>query len=213
MDDQPEAPTTVTEGLVLDNTCERSLDQVKELILRRQGIRGFEEECARKLTHLEVLSLSHNELVSLDHFGALGNLLELNLNFNGIVSLSQLSCPRLRRLYLSSNRLCSLEDVGRLFPELQTLCAFRNRLERLDDAIRALKPLKRLRELDLDGNPCSFDRRYRHCLVEQLPRIETLDGEPLTPLDKEVRGVRVRVRVCPCGLRQDGRQGGSGARR
>tara|TARA_A100001015_G_C15040314_1_gene739184 strand:- start:1968 stop:2732 length:765 start_codon:yes stop_codon:yes gene_type:complete len=182
---EEDQPTVVTQAMVLDNSCERSVDQVKELVLRRQGVTGLEEECAKGMTHLEVLSLSHNKLVSLEHFENLSNLTELNLNFNGIVSISQLSCPQLRRLYLSSNRLCSLEDVAR-FPALQTLCAFRNRIESLDDAVRALKPLKRLRELDLDGNPCSFDRRYRHYLVDQLPRVETLDGEPLAPLDKEV---------------------------
>lgn len=176
----------VTTTAVLEQTCESSVDDVKELVLRSGGYEGFEEVCASRLASLELLSLSHNKLTALTHFGRFENLLSLNLNFNGVLSLEGLACRRLKRLYLSNNRLVSLAEL-RSFPDLHTLCCYRNRLDDLSAALQDLKPLKALRELDLDGNPCAFDRGYRHRVVDQLVRLQALDGEPVESLDKEVR--------------------------
>ena len=188
------AACLVTTTSVLEQTCESSVDDVKELVLRSGGYEGFEEVCASRLASLELLSLSHNKLTALTHFGRFENLLSLNLNFNGLLSLEGLACRRLKRLYLSNNRLVSLTEL-RSFPDLHTLCCYRNRLDDLSAALQDLKPLKALRELDLDGNPCAFDRSYRHRVVDQLVRLQALDGEPVESLDKEVRRLSLRSRA------------------
>lgn len=62
-----------------------------QLILRGAKLVGFNPDVARRLSQLQVLSLSHNLLASLQHFQFMESLLELNLNFNQLSSLKGLA--------------------------------------------------------------------------------------------------------------------------
>lgn len=48
-----------------------------QLILRDEELEALDDGCARALTAIEVLSLSHNKLVSLEHFEHFTNLVEV----------------------------------------------------------------------------------------------------------------------------------------
>lgn len=43
-----------------------------------------------------------------------------------------------------------------------------------------------LAELDLDGNPCSQSRGYKHRVLRCCPRLRELDGEELGQLDRDL---------------------------
>jgi len=103
-DDAGTAGVEITAAMVLEASGEESLIQVKQLIMRDQGVAEFSYSCALGLSSLLSLSLSHNRVATLESFGSLGALEELNLNFNQIKSLDGLVAPNLTKLYLSSNR-------------------------------------------------------------------------------------------------------------
>jgi hypothetical protein len=48
------SPRLITEALVLHETGDRALLEVKQLILRDKGLTGIEEECAQGLVQLDV---------------------------------------------------------------------------------------------------------------------------------------------------------------
>ncbi|CAM9744081.1 unnamed protein product, partial [Phaeothamnion confervicola] len=178
----------ITAELVLEATGEARLEDVSQLLLRGQGLASFDAGCAARLGSLAVLSLSNNAVSSLNHFTSLTGLVELNLNFNALINLRGLErCGGLRRLYLSNNLLAT-DALAALaaFAELRTLCLFRNRLENLPEALGAFRRLVKLREVDLDGNPCARCEGYRPTVVRALSRLEELDGESVTSLDREL---------------------------
>lgn len=49
-----------------------------QLILRDEELAHVEESCAQALASLEILSLSHNRLASLEHFENFTNLIEVS---------------------------------------------------------------------------------------------------------------------------------------
>lgn len=70
----------------------------------------------------------------------------------------------------------SLTRFSERFPKLHTLCLFRNGFSALPEILAALRQLPKLRELDLDGNPCAHSSGYKHHIVRALGRLTTLDG-------------------------------------
>ena len=110
---------------------------------------------------------------------------QLNLNFNQLTSLDGLECPRLERLYLSNNRLGSIEELCG-FNCLTTVCLYHNSLLNLSATVSVLRTLPKLRTLDVAGNPCTRDAGAHHELVLQLPRVKQLDGEAVSALDRDL---------------------------
>ena len=49
-----------------------------------------------------------------------------------------------------------------------------------------LKRLRKLRSIDLDGNPCARCQGYRHHVVRTLPRLAEVDGERIEALDRDL---------------------------
>jgi hypothetical protein len=176
----------LTEGVVLEYSGEDDLGSVRELVFRSQGVVGFNKQCREQLCGLEILSLSHNNVCSLQSLVKMSGLIELNLNFNNVGSLQGLRLPLLEKLFLSNNKLVTVAGMHTAFPELKVLCLYRNCIADLPGALDVLKGLSQLRELDLDGNPCSFHPSYRHQIVKMLRRLTTLDGDRLQSLDREL---------------------------
>lgn len=169
---------------ILELTGETSTSEVKELTLRNHKLQSL-EDFAEHVPNLTVLSVSHNQICSLQGLALLRGLQSLNLNFNGLTSLEGIQlCSELRCLYLSSNRVRDLIPLEGL-QQLQTLHLFRNNVTALDQAAASLAALPRLRELELGGNPCSTAEGYKHRLVLEL-QLESLDGEPLSGVDRDL---------------------------
>ena len=177
----------LTMDLALEMSGESQLESVRELILRDMGMLEIDDSCAARLMQLSSLSFSHNKFTSFHNFHHLGNLVELNMNFNHVVSLDGLvHCIHLEKLFLSSNKITSVEQLGRFGANLQTLCLYSNKLYNLDQTLEVLRKLLKLRHLDLDGNPCSFSSSYKHNVIKKMLRLKELDGEPLKSLDREL---------------------------
>ena len=185
MQEEPET-SVIDQTIIFEYSGETDLQHVSELILRSQNISGFSIDSAKQLENLELLSLSHNNISSLKTFTTLTSLIELNLNFNNICSLHGFKLPLLEKLFLSNNKLISIQNLSKTMPELKQICLYRNCINDLDDTVAELKGLGKLQKLDLDGNPCSFDMEYRHAIVTKIRKLQYLDGERIQSLDKEL---------------------------
>ncbi|RLN49668.1 hypothetical protein BBJ29_001221 [Phytophthora kernoviae] len=104
----------LTADVVMNRAGVYDLLTLKELILRDEGLEGLEESCAQGLTSLEILSLSHNRLTSLEHFQSFVNLIELNMNFNRIKSLENLQCSGLEKLFIANNQIVEISPLRKL---------------------------------------------------------------------------------------------------
>ena len=174
----------LTEQTILDLSGEDELCQVRELVLREHGLSEV-GPLLERLTALEVLSLSNNNVHSLAGCASMGRLTTLNINFNRIASLEPLSnCPLLEKLFASSNKISTVAPLAACM-RLKELSLFRNLVVSLDATLAVLKQLPALRVLDLGANPCALGPPYRHRIVSTLS-LECLDGDPLTELDSEL---------------------------
>ena len=178
--------TVIDQTVVFEYSGETDLLHVSELILRSQNISGFSIDTAKQLENLELLSLSHNSVSSLKTFTNLTSLVELNLNFNNICSLQGLKLPLLEKLFLSNNKIVTIQKLSRAMPGLKELCLYKNCINDLESVVADLKPFGKLEKLDLDGNPCSFEPEYRHAIVTKLRKLKQLDGERIQSLDMEL---------------------------
>ncbi|KAK1930993.1 Protein tilB [Phytophthora citrophthora] len=176
----------MTTDVVMNRAGVYDLLALKELILRDEDLAQVDETCAQSLASLEILSLSHNRLTSLDNFQYFVNLIELNMNFNQIETLDNLQCAGLEKLFLANNQVVDITPLRKLL-KLNTLSVYGNRIGDLDSALHTCRCLPKLRSLDLGGNPCSRDvEGYKFRVVRVLSRLKTLDGDKLTQLDKEL---------------------------
>ncbi|KAG7394290.1 hypothetical protein PHYBOEH_005402 [Phytophthora boehmeriae] len=147
--DGPEQPMADSQALMLttDVVMNRAgvydLLSLKELILRDEGLEGLEESCAQGLASLEILSLSHNRLTSLEHFQAFVNLIELNLNFNRIVSLENLQCSGLEKIFIANNQIVDISPLRRLL-KLNTISVYGNQIADLDAALHTCRGLPKV---------------------------------------------------------------------
>ncbi|KAL0590169.1 hypothetical protein ABG067_001813 [Albugo candida] len=179
------------------------LNATKELILREVGITDIDPHCAQALFSLEILSLSHNRLSSLDHFHHFVNLIELNLNFNRISSLEPLKCTQLEKLFVAHNEITDLSPI-RSFSKLTTLCVFGNQLSNLESVLHVCRALPKLQSLDIGDNPSTRQNarnpeeskgatRYKFTIIRNLPRLRQLDGDSITRLDKDLADEEVEM--------------------
>ncbi|KAG1686572.1 hypothetical protein DVH05_006473 [Phytophthora capsici] len=67
----------LTRDVVMNRAGVYDLLALKELILRDEDLDQVDETCAQSLASLEILSLSHNRLTSLDVFQYFVNLIEV----------------------------------------------------------------------------------------------------------------------------------------
>ncbi len=184
----PTGPTetdnnAATDALCLEASGDGKLDDVQQLVLRGKDLTGL--ACASKLTHLTVLSLSHNRLATVSSLSPIKTLEVLNVNFNRLTDLVQLAqCPKLQKIYASNNLIKNVDGLTQL-KQLKTLCLFANDIERCELVLDALSRCP-LTELDLDGNPLAREEGYRHHAVARLPSLQALDGEPVQDLDRDL---------------------------
>mmetsp|Transcript_54423 Transcript_54423/g.172929 ORF Transcript_54423/g.172929 Transcript_54423/m.172929 type:complete len:116 (+) Transcript_54423:227-574(+) len=98
-------------GELVELAGEDRLEDIRDLTLRGTGLTTIAEH-APSLISLEVLSLSHNRLGSLEGFQHFKGLQHLNLNFNALESLRGLEgCTSLTHCFLANNRIRNLVSV------------------------------------------------------------------------------------------------------
>lgn len=141
----------------------------------------------------------HNEM-------QISTLEEISLHQQDIEKLEYIDkwCRDLKILYLQSNLIPKIENVGRL-KKLEYINLALNNVEKIENlegceslkkldltvnfvgeltSIESLKQLYNFRELFLTGNPCADYEHYREYVVATLPQLQWLDG---TEVEKSER--------------------------
>ncbi|XP_073794431.1 leucine-rich repeat-containing protein 23 isoform X4 [Danio rerio] len=136
----------------------------------------------------------------------LTNLVTLELRGNCLETTDGIYLPNLRHLYLAQNNIKKLEGLEKL-ERLITLHLRHNQLETLDglsasmkcleylnvrgnliSSMRALQTLasvgQTLKALVLLDNPIAKTDDYRLYVISQLPHLERVDKDPVTPEEK-----------------------------
>lgn len=144
---------------------------------------------------LEELDLPDNQLTGLEGLGSLAGLRRLNVSGNQLASLKGLDAPVLTKLELSKNQLASLEHIGGA-PRCTNLDIRENQLAGEDLKLKELRRLAsdtpELRELAIAGNAVvdSQGEGSRAEVLVAAPQIKVIEGEPVTPEDKEAAVAR-----------------------
>ena len=133
----------------------------------------------------------HNECI-------ISTLEEISLHQQDIEKIEHIGrwCKSLKILYLQSNLIPKIENIGRL-KELDYINLALNNIERVENlegceslrkldltvnfvgqltSISSLKSLVHFRELFLTGNPCVNFEGYRDYVIATLPQLKYLDG-------------------------------------
>ncbi|KAK3787276.1 hypothetical protein RRG08_055997 [Elysia crispata] len=136
----------------------------------------------------------HNEM-------QISTLEEISLHQQDIEKLEYLDkwCRDLKILYLQSNLIPKIENVGRL-KKLEYINLALNNVEKIENlegceslkkldltvnfvgeltSVESLRGLYNFRELFLTGNPCADYEHYREYVVATLPQLQWLDGREI----------------------------------
>ena len=112
-------------------------------------------------------------------------LSELNLSYNQISSINGIEeLTQLRDLRLNHNKISDIEPISKLL-NIKILGLFYNDLLDKDSTMDVLKKLK-LKELSIDGNPCSRGPEFGYELLMRLPSLKVLNEETVKELDRDV---------------------------
>ncbi|CAG9319675.1 unnamed protein product [Blepharisma stoltei] len=179
----------LTVDYLLETTGQDTIDDITELILRDKNLQSFESSEFLDLSEmisLEYLCLSHNKLKSIVGVSELLGLQEINVNNNMITDLSPLeSLSQLRKLFCSNNQIKVILPLKGL-KQLSTLSIYNNKLFDLDSSLKILQELPKLKELDIDRNPCILQTQNSRYRVIIKLKLELLDGEAITDVDIQI---------------------------
>ncbi|OEH74451.1 leucine-rich repeat-containing protein 72 isoform x1 [Cyclospora cayetanensis] len=137
--------------------------------------------CSR-LSSVEELHLCDLGGVCLAHsFAYLRSLRYIWLNRNCLRSLSPLSlCCYLKEVYADNNELCAIPSLSGSRNSLEILSLAENRIHSVEEQCNAVHAFKRLRTLNLLGNPITAEARYRARVVQATISLQLLDCLPVT---------------------------------
>mmetsp|Transcript_44108 Transcript_44108/g.116688 ORF Transcript_44108/g.116688 Transcript_44108/m.116688 type:complete len:558 (-) Transcript_44108:6-1679(-) len=182
--------TELTEHAVLKAVGEDSLDEVYQFVHRDQQLASLTTPNVvdfAQLVNLEVLSLSHNLLTDIGALGCLGQLVDLNLNFNRVQDLRPLhACGRLAKLLVANNCIVSIHGLDVGCPQLVELSLFANDLSENSAVTSTLQGMDRLRILDLGSNPCCVSPSQKYAFLLTLTSVESFDGQVISCLDRRL---------------------------
>eukprot|EP00057_Strongylocentrotus_purpuratus_P023021 XP_011677495.1 PREDICTED: serine/threonine-protein kinase 11-interacting protein [Strongylocentrotus purpuratus] len=159
------------------------------------------DESLRFLPALKALDLSHNNIRhTRDYFESLPEIIHLNLSFNQLTrvpSLGEFIPSHLQTLFLRGNNIESLSGVEYL-EEIATLDLAKNAIFDTSDLF-SLGYLHRLRKMHFDGNPFTFQSKWRlmiaRYLAPEAAKIVTfIDEIPLTKAEIQIVPTKSMVR-------------------
>ncbi|NXA05891.1 LRC23 protein, partial [Sapayoa aenigma] len=199
------------DGNLLTSACMQEMSYLQVISFDRNRIKDMEGITHPRLANLSlkgnkiqtVLGLSQDQLFSLQILELRGNKLESTAGFR---------LPKLKKLYLAQNNICSLEDLEGL-EQLETLHLRDNKLETLDgfsssmkclqylnlrsngissfQEVEKLQVLPMLQALVLMDNPCADEPDYRLEVLVLLPHLQLLDKE-LVEEDEQAEATQIR---------------------
>jgi len=145
------------------------------------------------LRDLQDLYLRQNSLRDLEGLSALTSLETVDISANFISSLGDLSALTKLKTFICSH--CSLKKLGDIetlatLSNLRTLDLSFNKIQAEEghlpeEVVRFLEQCGDLTDLNMEGNPVTQQiPSWRMCVVARLPRLEVLDGMPVTQADR-----------------------------
>ncbi|XP_048046039.1 centriolin isoform X1 [Megalobrama amblycephala] len=139
-----------------------------------------------KCEHLQVLNLNNNRIERIEKLEKLCQLQELHLSSNRIQKIEGLEhMTKLQVLNLAFNNIEHLPVwMAKKLKSLQTINLHSNKIFSLHEMAK-LKPLKNLTSLTLAENPVSSLPHYHLFLIFHLRSLEILDGQPISPQERE----------------------------
>ncbi|XP_062474978.1 dynein regulatory complex subunit 3 [Pezoporus occidentalis] len=149
-----------------------NLKDVKELQLSFRNI--LQTANLWQFENLTKLQLDNNIIEKIEGLESLVHLVWLDLSFNNIEVIEGLdTLVKLQDLSLYNNRISKIENLDAL-QELQIFSIGKNNLTTLEDVVY-FRRFKRLRTLNLAGNPLCDDKRYLLYVVAYIPNLVYLD--------------------------------------
>jgi hypothetical protein len=171
---------TETGELMLDpavilNYKKSDYRHITEIHMGNKGIERIHPN-TQSFVNLETLWLSDNRLTKID------NLFPEDEEHD--VTDAPRGCTRLKRLYLSNNRISTLAgDLSRL-KYLEVLLLANNRLSNMEVVSEQLSHLRFVKQLDLYGNPLSEEQSYRLYFIYRHPSVTLLDMQSVTDAER-----------------------------
>lgn len=105
---------------------------------------------------------------------------------NAALAVPPRGCRRLKHLYLSDNRISTVDGDLQKLKYLETLLLANNLLSDLHAVSRKLRHLLCLKTLDLFGNPLCEQQGYRLYMIAHHPTLEVLDRERITDAERRL---------------------------
>ncbi|XP_071616507.1 dynein regulatory complex subunit 3 [Heliangelus exortis] len=134
--------------------------------------------------NLTKLQLDNNIIEKIEALESLVHLVWLDLSFNNIEVIEGLdTLVKLQDLSLYNNRISKIEQMDTL-QELQIFSIGKNNLTTLEDVIY-LRRFKKLRTLNLAGNPLCNEEQYLLFVVGHLPELVYLDFKLVSDTTRE----------------------------
>ncbi|XP_046348948.1 dynein regulatory complex subunit 3-like [Haliotis rufescens] len=128
-----------------------------------------------EFTNLVKLQLDNNIIEKIEGLDMLVNLVWLDLSFNNIEVVEGLGqLTKLEDITLYNNRISRLENMDTLV-NLQVLSVGNNDLNQLELDLTYLRKFKKLKTLNLNGNPFCEEELCKMKVIAFLPHLEFLD--------------------------------------
>lgn len=138
---------------------------------------------AKNCTEVHLAEQNLEELTNFDKFP---NLECLWLNDNKFEKIEGLDTNfRLRELYLSNNKIKTLNGSIPNLIHLRTLILNNNEIRDLDKNLEILKDFKQLVQLNLADNPVAEEPNYRLRIITAIPSVQVLDRHVVTLQERE----------------------------
>lgn len=135
----------------------------RELDLRDYKI-GVIENLGATLDQFDSIDFSNNDIRRLEGFPIL---------------------LRLKRLYLSNNRISKIDDIlYESLPNLEGLLLMNNQLQELGD-IDSLGKFTKLEVVSFLGNPLTTKKHYRLYVIHRIPSLKLLDFKKIKQMERD----------------------------
>ena len=165
----------------------QDISSIEALDISNLELANLEEQPdLEELIALEMLNASNNLFINVSDFLRFNSLVYLDLSHNKLTSLYCIDMlTNLKTLIVAEN---NLEDIEPLIEckKLKVLDLSNNKLSHLFECLNTLKHLRKLKNLNLQGNPLCISYLYKHETLLQLRGLGYLDGEKITDADFEV---------------------------
>jgi len=145
-----------------------------------------DQPAMEEMAIVEMINASNNLFMNVSDFLRFNSLTYLDLSNNQISSIYCIDMlPNIKTLILKDNKLDNIEPLSGC-NKLKTLDISNNKLSHLFECLNTLKQLKKLRKLNIAGNPLCMSYLYKHETLLQLRGLESLNDEKITEADYEI---------------------------